>query len=78
MADDAEVAEIKTAKTKTGQTIPIRSWFIDKLGTTVGDRMFKEFVNFATEAAQSIPGSPGVLLDVRGGRIVSVHTTNLE
>jgi hypothetical protein len=78
MAEETEVAAIKTAKTKSGRAISIQAWFTDKLGTTVGDRMFKEFVQFTADAAGSGPGSPGVLLDVRGGRVVSVHSAALE
>ena len=73
--DEAEVAAIKTAKTKNGNNVSVQAFFTSKLGTTAGERMFKEFVNFVNETTQSLPGSPGVLLDTKAGRVISVVET---
>lgn len=72
-ANAEQPAVIRTAKTKNDQFVSLKAWFGKKLGTTAGERLFKEFGEFITEATQSLPGKPGIVLDVKGGRVVSVY-----
>ena len=72
-ANAEQPAVIRTAKTKNGQLVSLKAWFGKKLGTTAGARLFKEFGDFITETTQSLPGQPGVVLDAKGGRVVSVY-----
>lgn len=74
--DNIESAAIFTAKNKNGHTVTLHAWFVNKLGATMGDRMFKELVTFVEESVKSLPGNSGVMFDTRDGRIVSVQNLN--
>jgi hypothetical protein len=77
MSDDAiPTAAIITAKNAAGNSVTLKAWFVDKLGTTMGERMFKELVVFVADATKSLPGDPGIALDTKAGRVVSMQSLN--
>lgn len=76
MSTDEDVAaySITSAKNANGKKLLIEEFFITKLGTTSGKRMFKEFADFAATAVQSAPGVAGVVFDDKGGHVVSINS----
>lgn len=72
-AEDAQVGVIRAARYKNGAAVSLRTWLVSKLGTTMGERLFKELAAFSDMSTQDLPGKPAVVLDTAGGRIVSVQ-----
>jgi hypothetical protein len=70
--DDSTTYTITAAVNGSNKQETLEEFFISKFGTCVGKRTFKELVAFAKEKTKNIPGDTGVILTIKGGKIISI------
>lgn len=73
MSNEEAVTYATLSTKQAGKPTTVEAFFVAKLGSACGRRLFKELAEFAHTALKSSPESVGVIFNDNGGTIVGIN-----